>query len=78
MRHAGEPAAIGTLVAMSLLELVFTAGMIGLRGSAVGRGLLALVAWFMNWLRDRFGSWCSILRSTGIVVGAVVLWFALK
>jgi undecaprenyl-diphosphatase len=68
--HHGEPAAIGHLAMTSENWITL---FIGFAVSFVVAYFV--VAWFMNWVRTRGFAPFAIYR---IVVGAVVLWFALR
>jgi undecaprenyl-diphosphatase len=68
--HHGEPAAIGNLAMTSQNWITLAIGFVISFIVAYG-----VVAWFMNWVRTRGFVPFAAYR---IVVGAVVLWFALK
>jgi len=68
--HHGEPAAIGHLVLSSQNWITLAIGFVVSFIVAYG-----VVAWFMNWVRTRGFAPFAAYR---IVVGAAVLWWALK
>jgi undecaprenyl-diphosphatase len=68
--HHGEPAAIGHLVMSSQDWITLAIGFVVSFVVAYG-----VVAWFMNWVRTRGFAPFAAYR---IVVGAIVLWWALK
>ncbi len=68
--HHGEPAAIGNLDMSSQNWITLAIGFVVSFIVAYG-----VVAWFMNWVRTRGFVPFAAYR---IVLGAIVLWFALK
>jgi undecaprenyl-diphosphatase len=68
--HHGEPAAIAHLAMTSQNWITLAIGFVVSFVVAYG-----VVAWFMNWVRTRGFAPFAAYR---IVVGAAVLWFALK
>jgi undecaprenyl-diphosphatase len=68
--HHGEPAAIGHLAMTSQSWITLAIGFVISFVVAYG-----VVAWFMNWVRTRGFAPFAVYR---IVVGAAVLWWALK
>ena len=68
--HHGEPAAIGNLAMTAQNWITLAIGFVVSFIVAYG-----VVAWFMNWVRTRGFVPFAVYR---IVIGAAVLWFALK